>query len=130
MGRWFPGFFALLLEGGRFHRFASYTGAEVRSAVLAGRELAVEVRGRVDGRPRELTLRAVRSHEGVLLAPVEGAMDRRIGESIDARLSVRLADGDGRTLFEGEGRSAGLEVVGDVASLGVSVRDPSPGPRA
>jgi hypothetical protein len=115
MGRTFPGFFSLLLEGGRIHRLATYTGARVASARLAGRQLDV----RVEGRDRRLLLHAERSHEGVLLAPVEGAMDRRIGESIDARLEVRLEDLAGHTLFEGTGRSAGLEVVGDLSLVGV-----------
>jgi len=115
MGGTFPGFFALVSEGGRIHRFATYTGSRVASAVLRGRELSVEIRDR----HRVLRLRAERSHEGVLLAPVDGAMERRIGESIDARLHIRLEDAGGRVLFEGSGGSAGLEIVGDPSLIGV-----------
>ena len=128
LGRSFPGFFALLAEGnaGRrdgttaggapaIHRFASYTGARVASAELRGRDLFVVVRDR----RCVLHLHAERSHEGVLLAPVDGAMERRIAESIDARISVRLEDTSGRTLFEGSGGSAGLEIVGDPSLIGV-----------
>jgi tocopherol cyclase len=115
MGMTFPGFFTLLLEDGRTHRLATYTGAAIASARLAGRDLEVVVQGR----DTRLILRAERSHEGVLLAPVQGAMDRRIGESIDARLHVRLEDLHGRAIFEGTGQSAGLEVVGDLSLIGV-----------
>ncbi len=115
LGRTFPGFFSLLLEGGRIHRLATYTGARVVSARLSGRELDI----RVEGRDRRLLLHAQRSHEGVLLAPVDGAMDRRIAESIDARLEVRLEDAAGRRLFEGTGGAAGLELVGDLELLAV-----------
>ena len=101
MGRTFPGFFSLLLEGGRIRRMATYTGARIASARLAGRDLEVVVQGRTE----RLILNAERSHEGVLLAPVQGAMDRRIGESIDARLRVRLEDTAGRALYEGTGEA-------------------------
>ncbi|HSV91884.1 MAG TPA: tocopherol cyclase family protein, partial [Desulfobacterales bacterium] len=115
LGRTFPGFFALLAEGGRIHRFATYTGARVASARLDGRDLHVEIRDR----SRVLRLHAERSHEGTLLAPVDGAMERRIAESIDARIRVRLETAGGRMLFEGAGGNAGLEIVGDPALIGV-----------
>ena len=115
MGRTFPGFFTLLREGGRIHRLATYTGARVASARLAGRELDLVV----EDRRLRLVLHVDRSREGVLLAPVDGAMDRRIGESIDARLSVRLEDRGGRVLYEGAGEAAGLEAVGDMPLIGV-----------
>jgi hypothetical protein len=115
MGRTFHGFFTLLLEGGRIHRLATYTGARMVSARIAGRELDIEVQDR----HLRLSLHVDRSHEGVLLAPVDGAMDRRIGESIDARLHVRLEDRGGTILFEGSGEAAGLEAVGDLTLIGV-----------
>jgi len=113
LGRSFPGFFAVLLEGGRIHRFASYTGARLTRFVVAGREVQADIQGRHS----TLSLSGLRSHEGVLMAPVDGAMDRRIGESIDARVAVRLKDPAGRVLFEGRGECAGLEIVGDPALL-------------
>jgi hypothetical protein len=131
LGASFPGFFALLSEGegaGRagagagpasaapsIHRFASYTGARVTSADLRGRDLSIEIRDR----RRVLHLHAERSHEGVLRAPVDGVMERRIAESIDARVRMRLEDHRGRILFEGSGGSAGLEIVGDLSLIGV-----------
>jgi hypothetical protein len=140
LGRSFPGFFALLAEGGgagragagagpmhagpAIHRFATYTGARVTSAELRGRDLFVTIRDR----RHVLRLHAERSHEGVLLAPVDGAMERRIAESIDARISVRLEDTSGRILFEGAGSSAGLEIVGDPSLIGVSVERVRSGP--
>lgn len=122
LGSTFPGFFALLAEGRgaaggapAIHRFATYTGARVTAAELHGRNLHVEIRDR----RHVLHLHAERSHEGTLLAPVDGAMERRIAESIDARIHVRLEDLGGRALFEGSGANAGLEIVGDTALIGV-----------
>jgi tocopherol cyclase len=113
LGGSFPGFFCVLLVDGVQRRFATYTGASVSRFVLSGRDLGVDIRDR----SRLLAIRAHRSHEGILRAPVEGAMDRRIGESMDARLAVRLQDTDGALLFEGTGDCGGLEVVGDVSTL-------------
>jgi hypothetical protein len=115
MGRSFPGFFALLAEGGRLHRFATYNGARVISAELRGWDFSVTIRDR----RHVLHVHAKRSHEGVLLAPVDGAMERRIAESIDARITVRLEDHDGRVIFESSGGNAGLEIVGDPSLIGV-----------
>jgi hypothetical protein len=46
-------------------------------------------------------------------------MDRRIGESIDARVRVTLTDVAGSVLFDGSGLAAGLEIVGNMSLLGV-----------
>jgi len=126
LGRSFPGFFALLAEGpgeaGRppvIRRFATYTGARIAAVELRGRDLRVEIRDR----RRVLRLHAERSHEGLLRAPVDGAMERRIAESIDARIGMRLEDAGGRVLFEGSGGNAGLEIVGDPSLIGVRFSD-------
>jgi tocopherol cyclase len=113
LGGSFPGFFCVLLADGIQHRFATYTGASISRFVLSGRELEVDIRDR----SALLAIRAHRSREGILRAPAEGAMDRRIGESMDARLAVRLEGRDGSPRFEGIGDCAGLEVVGDVSTL-------------
>jgi tocopherol cyclase len=89
--------------------------ARVVSARLAGRELDIEVQDR----GLRLQLHVERSHEGVLLGPVDGAMDRRIGESIDARLRVHLSHRNGTVPFDGTGGAAGLEAVGDLSLIGV-----------
>jgi hypothetical protein len=115
LGHTFSGFFTLLAENGRLHRFATYTGARIEGVELQGRRLSATIRDR----RRVLRLEAERSHEGVLLAPVDGSMERRIGESIDARLRVRLEDAAGGVLFEGSGGNAGLEIVGDPSLIGV-----------
>jgi hypothetical protein len=113
LGGWFPGFFCVLLAGGIQHRFATYTGASISRLVLSGRDIEIAIRDRAG----TLSIRAHRSHEGILRAPVQGAMDRRIGESIDARIALRLEGSDGAVLFEDESECAGLELVGDLSSL-------------
>lgn len=113
VGSYFTGFMAILWIEGRFHTFATYTGARLASINLTRDQVEIEI----EARRRRLLLRAYRAAHGILLAPVEGRMDRRITESIDAAIEVTLTDRRGNTLFEGTGQVAGLEVAGDVAEL-------------
>ncbi len=109
----FTGFMAILWAGGRFHTFATYTGARLTSIVLTKEQVEIEIKDR----KRRLVVRAYRAAHGILLAPVEGRMDRRITESIDATIEVALFDRSGATLFEGTGGVAGLEVAGEIGEL-------------
>ncbi|HUX21281.1 MAG TPA: tocopherol cyclase family protein [Spirochaetia bacterium] len=110
---YFTGFMAILWIEGRFHTFATYTGARLSSIALSKEQVEIEI---VD-RKRRLIVQASRAAHGILLAPVEGRMDRRITESIDAAIEVSLYDRSGSLLFEGTGEVAGLEVAGDIAEL-------------
>lgn len=102
----FTGFIAGLHDGTKLHRFATYTGAGIEKLTIS--DVAVEI-GIVCG-ARRLAISATRSAGGRLVSPVEGAMEGRISESLDARISVQLTD-NGRTEFAGTGIHAGLEVV-------------------
>ncbi|MCG2802530.1 MAG: hypothetical protein L6311_10595 [Cellulomonas sp.] len=54
-----------------------------------------------------------RRQGGLLHAPVHTAMHRRVHETLDASVQVRLRNPAGGTVLEGTGRAAGLEVHGD-----------------
>jgi hypothetical protein len=45
------------------------------------------------------------------MAPKSGVMNRRIKESIDSELEVRLSDNKGREIFNDTASRAGLEVI-------------------
>jgi tocopherol cyclase len=113
LGGSFVGFLGFLWFHGRFHRFATYTGARLRRLSVEGHEVRVEI---ADA-DVVLDVRGERSGEGSLQAPVLGLMDRRIAESLNARLDIRLRAADGADLFHATGSAAGLEVVGDVETL-------------
>jgi tocopherol cyclase len=112
LGQAFPGFITGLWHQGRLHRFATYTGARTRLLEIS----AERVRWVMSQPPFELEINAHPAQGGLLQAPTPSGMDRRIAETLDARVGVRLAE-NGRVLFEGEGRNAGLEVVGDLDRL-------------
>jgi hypothetical protein len=66
-------------------------------------------------------MRAIRAEGGLIQAPTPADMGRRIAESLSARVETALyalEGGRSRRLFEGTGRHAGLEAVGDLARLG------------
>ena len=120
MGRSFPGFlgFVNTPELRSPLQFGTYSGAKVRDLHVADHHVSLTV---TMGSLR-LEVEGTRSHTGSLQAPVAGGMDRRISESLDGRIQLRLyraaADGSVRhVLFSGTGSSAGIEVVGDTAEL-------------
>jgi tocopherol cyclase len=57
------------------------------------------------------------SNIGMLKAPAEGSMDRRIPESIDATIKITMIDRKGRIVFVDSTNIAGLEMVGDYKNL-------------
>jgi tocopherol cyclase len=115
LGSSFTGFLCVLLLDGKIHRFATYTGAKLKNIHLDKEMVSVEIES------REQIIRVNASHaaRGLLAAPVDGAMDRRIAESVDAIISLEVKDRTGKKIFSGTGNTAGLELVGDMAELPV-----------
>lgn len=113
LGRHFVGFLAVVYANGRIHRLATYTGASLD--VLNLHKDSVEVG--ISARDATLSVSATREKPGGLKAPIDGAMDRTIAETVISTVTVRFSDGNGTTLFSGTGTAGGLEVAGDPAVL-------------
>lgn len=113
VGRSFGGFIIGFLHDGVIHRFATYNRSKIETFSVADSAVELVVRN-ADHR---LHVRASRAEGGILQAPTTAAMDRRIIETLDAHLAVRFEDRSGRVIFGGSGRHAGLEAVGDLATL-------------
>jgi len=114
--RSFPGFIVGLWHEGILYRFASYTGARIEQLAITDEQVIWVLR---DRRFR-LEMRAIRSAGGLLRAPTPVDMGRRIAETLNARVEVALytlEGGRARRLFQGTGRHAGLEAVGDLDRL-------------
>lgn len=118
IGYSFRGFLGFLMIGEKVYRFATYTGARLEDLRLEGERVTFRIRDR----HWTLEVTAKRSRTGLLQAPVAGAMDRRIAESVDAEIAIRLLDRKGTVCFEGTGKFAGLEVVGDREELFLTSR--------
>jgi hypothetical protein len=109
----FPGCIVGLWHSGRLYRFATYTGARTRGLEVDD----TSVRWEIAGNGLVLEMLARRGRGGLLQAPTPTGMDRRIAETLDARVRVCLRQEDGAVLYEGEGGAAGLEAVGDMDRL-------------
>ncbi|MCW5924671.1 MAG: hypothetical protein KIS77_20295 [Saprospiraceae bacterium] len=111
LGSYFIGFISGFWLDGRLFRFATYTGARKRLAI---RDEQVEL---IFKNPKtELRLLAQQAAGTALKSPIAGEMTGKIQESLQAEVQVELLE-NGRRIFEGSGRNAGLEVAGETELL-------------
>jgi len=97
------------------HRFTSYTRARTDRLEVDDQRVAWTMSDRTGAR-LELTA-TVGDRTGLLHAPVRTEMHQRVAETLDGEVRAHLRDGSGRTLFEGTGRCAGVEVHGAIDRL-------------
>ncbi len=110
----FRGFIIGLWVDGTLHRFATHTGARTTDLSIDDEHVRWTVRSR---RGVKLHLAAERRRGGLLHAPIRTQMHRRVEETLDGRVHVRLVGGDGEVLLDDTGECAGLEVHGDLERL-------------
>jgi hypothetical protein len=109
----FRGFIVGLWLDGSLHRFATYSGAQIESLEV----LDADVRWVLRNRTHRLTLSPKRVEGGLLRGPSRVDMGRRVLETLNARVEVRLETLEGELVFEGTGEHSGLEVMGDLPRL-------------
>jgi len=102
-----------LRHSGRLHKWTTYNRSRERVLTIDD----TRVRWEVTGPDGILELDAERVRGGLLQAPRRATMHERVEETLDARVSIRHTDPDGRVLLEGVGEAAGLEVFGDIDRL-------------
>jgi len=113
--RSFTGFLCVLVLKGEIHRLTTYTGSKISNIRLDGNMIFI----RITDTNFTIEITARRAGQGLLAAPVNGAMDRRIAESADADVHLKILDNIGNHFFEENGKNAGLELVGDMNDLPV-----------
>jgi len=116
LGFSFRGFIVGLWHEQKLHRFATYTGARIEELHIDDKSVQVHIRDR----DRRLEVTARRAKGGVLRGPTGIDMAGRVPESLQAVVTVRLSalrEGEPSVIFQGSGRCAGLEVVGERAKL-------------
>jgi tocopherol cyclase len=110
----FRGFIVGVRLDGRLYRFATYTRARTTDLSIDDEHVRWTLQAR-DG--VTLHLVAERQRGGLLHAPIRTEMHRRVEETLDARVHVRLRAADGQVLLDDTGECAGLEVHGDLDRL-------------
>jgi len=113
LGRAFRGFIVGFWLNGDLYRFATYTGAQIESLQIFD--------DRVDwvlcNHRHRLHLTACRVEGGLLRGPTRLDMGKRVMETLNATVQVRLETRQGELVFEGVGAHTGLEVMGDLSRL-------------
>jgi tocopherol cyclase len=105
----FTGFLGFFLYDGIIYRFATYTHAKLSLEESGLNSIKITIRDR----KYSYSVKANRNRAALLRAPVKGSMDRRIPESIDAKLLLTVADINGKEIFRDSTSIAGFELVGN-----------------
>ncbi len=99
------------------HRFTTYTRAKLSALQVSDHAVTFTIQDK----RFLIEVNAQRSHGAMLRSPVEGLMTGRIIEGLDSSIHVlfySLGKSKKELIFEGMGRNAGLEVVGDFSKIG------------
>lgn len=110
LGKFFIGHLAFFLYNGEIYKFATWNG----SKIMIRRNTDNQIYATLKGKEHTIELTVGSSITGRIVAPVFGAMERYIKESVDGEIRVRLSGKDGNEMFAGKSVHAGLEVVGDI----------------
>ena len=113
VGNSFKGFIVGFWLDGKLHRFTTYRGSKIESLEISDDHVAWVLRNRT----HRLRLNACRAQGGLLRGPTPLDMGKRVMETLNASIEVRLETLRGDVLFEGTGENAGLEVIGDLQRL-------------
>lgn len=113
MRRSFTGFLCVLHYRGKIMRFTTYSGARIEKIGFGEKTVEIVIANRC----HRLNIRASHASSGLLAAPVDGAMSRRIAESIDSTIHLQLFTKQGKLLVDESGNHAGLELVGNPEEL-------------
>ena len=98
---------------GQLYRFTTYRNSKIESLEIAEDQVAWVLRNRT----HRLRLKAFRSHGGLLRGPTPLDMGKRVMETLNASIQVKLETLKGDVLFDGIGENAGLEVIGELQRL-------------
>jgi tocopherol cyclase len=112
-GSAFRGFIVGLWLDGRLYRFATYTGARLQNLQIYDDH----VDWILQDRRYRLHLVARRVQGGLLRGPTRLDMGKRVVETLNATVELRLETLQGAAIFEAVGAHAGLEVMGDLPRL-------------
>jgi len=113
LGKSFTGFLGFFYHNNKIHHFATYRSTKLQLEIADSKQLKIKI----ENRKNTLVINAISNNTGILKAPVEGAMDRRIPESIDAIIKITMMDKKGTVIFVDSTNIAGLEMVGDYHKL-------------
>ena len=114
LGSSFVGCIAGVYMEDRIIQFTTYNFSKLKNIMVSDKEVHL----RLSNPKHELTIKAIRKESTELASPINGFMDGRIEESMEAEIHVRLVERKTDTvLLDDVGRNAGLEVAGNIKEL-------------
>lgn len=113
MEKSFVGFLGFFYHDNQIYHFATYRHTKLNLEITDSDLLKI----RIENRKNTFVLDVKSNNTGLLKAPVNGSMDRRIPESIDASLKITMLDKKGRIVYVDSTNVTGLEMVGDYKSF-------------
>lgn len=113
LGSYFMGFISFALLNGKTYLFATYNGSKLTLSNFNEKFIYMDLLHK----DYALAIRIERRKSGELKAPERGVMSRMIKESVDSVVEISLKGKDGKELFTGTGRRAGLEVTSNIFEL-------------
>lgn len=109
LGSHFTGFLLYIYVEGRFFLFTTYNGAKISHLEINKGTIMIKIKNR----QYMVEITGLYREGGALKAPRKGIMERRITESVSSDISVILEDHNGNLIYKGQGRNAGIEIVGE-----------------
>jgi hypothetical protein len=103
----FTGFLGFFLHKGTLYRFATYTHAKLQIEESGADAILIKI----EDQKNIFSIEVIHKNAGLLRAPINGSMDRRIPESFDAKIHLTVQDGKGNVIFYDSTSVAGLEMV-------------------
>lgn len=114
VGRTFAGFIVGLWHEEKLYPFTTYNGTKIEMMRVNDSTVNWALR---NGK-YQLEVEATRAEGGLLLGPERENMHMRVDETLKSVIQAQLTDvRSGRVIFEGTGRNAALEVVGDLSMI-------------
>jgi tocopherol cyclase len=107
LGRFFIGFIAFLYLNNKFYLFSTYNKSVASVISHDAEKIEIVVRDKQN----ILEIKVLKNSFGDLRAPVSGEMSRKIKESIDSEVQLRLSDNYNNLVFNDTGKSVGLEII-------------------
>ena len=113
IGKSFRGFIMGIMHEGKLYSWTTYNGSKEL-------ELRVDdnhVFWKVTGPDGTLELKAERTRGSLLHAPLHKDMHRRVEETMDSTVEIRLLDKNNVEVVKGTGTAAALEIFGELEKL-------------
>lgn len=113
LGKSFAGFLGFLYYNNKIYPFATYKNSKLNMSIDSTNLLNIKI----ENKKNTFIISARSNTTGLLKAPTHGSMDRRVPESIDAIIQIKMLDKTGKMVYQDSTNIAGLEMVGDFQKL-------------